>query len=210
MKTYIFDLDETLYAPNEESARRRVDHYVNVVQEKLNITSYEQAKNKVKDLYLQYGTTYAGLAELTDISYDEFHSFSKKWDYTEFHDEDKELESLIKQLDGKKFLYSAGHRDHVERVLKAMAIDINIFDGVFANEDGNTLMPKPQKVTQDIFIEKFNIDKSSVVYLDDSVSCIKSAVEDGWNECLLVNHGENFDVPYKQINNVKDYLKQII
>jgi len=210
LTTYIFDLDETLYPINQESLNRRVHYYTQTIQEQLNIESYEEAQEIGHQFYKKYGTTYAGLVAETGISFEEFHSFSKKWDYTEFHEEDKELEELIKKLEGKKYIYSAGHKDHVEKVLDAIGVDINIFDGVFSNDDGNTLNPKPQKPTQEIFIDKYNIDKSTIIFLDDSLSCIKSSHEDGWNKCILVNHGKKIDTYHEQTPSVKEYLRSII
>lgn len=209
MKTYIFDLDETLYPATSMSGQHRVHDHTMKVKNELNLQSYEEAQAKSTELYKEHGTTFAGLTKLTGITFEKFYDFSKTFDYSEFHEEDHELEELIKSLKGKKYIYSAGHRDHVLKTLKALNISSDIFDGIFATDDGDVMQPKPQKKTQDIFVEKYNIDKDSVIYFDDSLSCIKSAVEDGWNECILINHGKKLNVPYTQAPTVKDYLKSL-
>ncbi|HAG53206.1 MAG TPA: hypothetical protein DCL21_05420, partial [Alphaproteobacteria bacterium] len=78
------------------------------------------------------------------------------------------------------------------------------------NDDANIMQPKPQKSTQEMFINKFNIDKSTVVFLDDSLSCIKSSHEDGWDKCILVNNGKDVDTEHEQTSSVKEYLKNIL
>lgn len=208
MITYVFDLDNSLYPASSKSEQMRVNDHTNMVQQALGLKTTEEALEAANNLYKEHGTTFAGLAKVSNITFEEFHNFSNVWDYTEIHDEDKELESLIKQLDGKKYIYSAGNRTHVIKTLAALGIDINIFDGVFGSDDGDIMRPKPQKATQEIFIEKFNIDKSSVIFFDDSISCINSSVEDGWNKCVLVNNGNPVNTHHEQTSTVKEYLKK--
>lgn len=209
-KTYIFDVDETLYPAECQSGAMRVHDHTLMVQKELNLPSYELAKSKTAELYKTYGTTFAGLNKLTGISFDKFHQFSRTWDYSTIHEEDKELETLLKQLHGKKYIYSAGNKDHVLNTLKALGIDKNIFDGIFCSDDGDITHAKPNKQTLDMFINKYNIDKSSVVYFDDSLSCINAGIKAGWNECILITNSKTSNSTYKQAKNIKEYLKQIL
>lgn len=209
-KIYIFDVDETLYPLTSLSSKMRLDDHTKMVQKALKIDSYEDAQKKCTDLYQQHGTTFAGLAIETGMSFDEFHAFSHEWDYSQIHDEDKELESLIKQLNGKKYIYSAGNRQHIMQTLKALGICESIFDGIFASDDGDIMKPKPQIETKQAFIEKFNINPEKVIYFDDSKSCIDAGINLGWKECVLITHGRKFASSYKQVETLHDYLRAIV
>lgn len=192
MPIYVFDVDNTLYPLTDPSEEMRVNDHVRVVAEKFGI-SEEAARIKNKELYKTHGCTYAGLVEeVPDTTFKDFFGFSEKWDYSKIHSKDPEFVDLIANLDGKKYIYSAGNRLHVSKTLEARGFSETLFDGIFGAEDGDLMHPKPQEITQEMFIEKFAIDKREIIFFDDTLSCIRSSAEAGWERCVWVNNGKIF------------------
>lgn len=209
MKTYVFDVDGTLFPRNSKSSTMRMDDHIKKIQQVMNLSCYEEAHKKSTELYERYGSTFAGLNIVGNISFEEFYDFSEKWDYSEVYDEDKELEELIRGLNGKKYIYSAGNRQHLIKSIKALGICATMFDGIFGCDDGDIFLPKPHKKTQQLFIDMFNIDKSSIVYFEDSLKCINAAANDGWGICCVINNGEEEATQHPQFNCIKECLRTI-
>ena len=118
IKNWVFDLDNTLYSPEVEIFSQIDKRMTEFIKNKLN-TSNEKAFEIQKKYFLEYGTTLAGLMKEEDVNPDEFLEYVHDINL-EILKPNEELNEIIKELPGKKFIYTNGSKKHAENVLNKL------------------------------------------------------------------------------------------
>jgi len=211
IKFWIFDLDNTLYAGNTrvfEQISKRISKYIS---EKLNV-SIEEAKKIQKNYFYEYNTTLNGMIKNHKIDANEFLEFVHNVNI-DFLKEDPKLKEELKQLEGKKFIFTNGSKKHALNVTKRIGIDQN-FDGIFDIVDSD-FIPKPAIEPYKKLVEKHTIDPNLCVLVEDIARNLKPAYEMGmktvWienNEPWAAKFSDSNFINYK-INNLSEFLKQV-
>lgn len=140
VSAWVFDLDHTLYPPSArlfDQVEARITTYM---VEALGIT--EREANKLRVTYWHdHGTTLAGLMRQHDVdpvSYlDTVHDIS-----LESLQPDPQLAGHIRNLAGRRIVYTNGSAPYAERVLEARGLS-GLFDAVYGVEHAD-YMPKPE------------------------------------------------------------------
>ena len=211
IKFWIFDLDNTLYAGKTrvfEQVSKRISKYIS---EKLNV-SIEEAKKIQKNYFYEYNTTLNGMIKNHKIDANEFLEFVHNVNI-DFLKEDPKLKEELKQLEGKKFIFTNGSRKHALNIIQRIGIDQS-FDGIFDIVDSD-FIPKPAIEPYKKLVEKHTIDPNLCVLVEDIARNLKPAYEMGmktvWienNEPWAAKFSDSNFINYK-INNLPEFLKQV-
>ena len=211
IKYWIFDLDNTLYAGKTrvfEQVNKRISKYIS---EKLNV-SIEEAKKIQKNYFYEYNTTLNGMIKNHKIDANEFLEFVHNVNI-DFLKEDPKLKEELKQLEGKKFIFTNGSRKHALNIIQRIGIDQS-FDGIFDIVDSD-FIPKPAIEPYKKLVEKHTIDPNLCVLVEDIARNLKPAYEMGmktvWienNEPWAAKFSDSNFINYK-INNLSEFLKQV-
>ncbi|MBA3448345.1 MAG: pyrimidine 5'-nucleotidase, partial [Pseudaminobacter sp.] len=124
----------------------------------------DEARKLQKELYLEHGTTLAGLMKRHSIDPDDFLNKVHDIDYT-WLDQAPELGEAIKALPGRKFIFTNGSRSHAERAARQLGI-LDHFDEIFDIVAAG-LTPKPDPATYDKFIALHKIAGPNAVMFED-------------------------------------------
>lgn len=186
-KVAFFDLDDCMYVNNWATAKKltqKVDDYT---------TSILKLKpGQAYDLYNKYGTSLAGLVEEKFIDETDVQAFL---DYVHDIDlgdikPDPQLAKMLKQVNCRRWVFSASSPAHVERCLGILGVR-NLFEGIIAassvdmfSRAGYVSKHDPQcfQVAMDMAGVK---DPKDCILLDDNVKNIQTAKKVGWHAVLV-------------------------
>ena len=211
IKYWIFDLDNTLYS-GQTKVFSEVDKKMSTfISKKMNI-DLVKAKDIQKKYFYEYGTTLSGLMKQDNIDPHDFLEFVHNIDISWLPKDLKLKEELIK-IKEKKYIFTNGSHAHVENVTKQLGID-GLFDGAFDIVDAN-FVPKPHIDPYKKIIEKFNIEPTKSILIEDIAHNLEQAKNLGMKTCWLENE-ETFakkdaDKPYidYKIKSLPSFLQEI-
>jgi putative hydrolase of the HAD superfamily len=163
VRDWVFDLDNTLY-PHHSNLFSQIDvKMTSYVQALLNMPR-EEARTLQKELYLEYGTTLAGLMARHGIAPDDFLEKVHDIDYS-WLKPDPALGDAIRALPGRKFIFTNGNRGHAERAARQLGI-LDHFDDIF-DIVAAELKPKPTREPYDRFLELHRIAGPDAAMFED-------------------------------------------
>jgi putative hydrolase of the HAD superfamily len=160
---WVFDLDNTLY-PHHTNLFSQIDQKMTAYVSELLTLPRDEARKLQKELYQEYGTTLSGLMQRHKIDPDDFLNKVHDIDYS-WLVPDPVLGVAIKQLPGRKFIFTNGNRGHAERTARQLGI-LDHFDDIFDIVAAG-LTPKPAQQTYDRFLELHNIAGRNAVMFED-------------------------------------------
>ncbi len=181
VRSWVFDLDNTLYPPETQFLRQveqRINHYV------VRTSGLESAEAlAVQRGYLHdYGTSLAGLMLHYEIDPHDF--------LAEVHDvpldvlsPDPGLHAALERLSGPRLIFTNGSVGHARRVMERLELT-RFFDGVFALEDAD-LIPKPDPRTFDKMLARFGVDPTTACFFEDTPKNLEPANVIGMTTVLV-------------------------
>ena len=183
IKTWIFDLDNTLYPPEENIFSQIDKKMTTFIAENLKI-SHEEAFNIQKQNFIDHGTTLAGFMNTgnSKINPDKFLEYVHDINLNSLK-EDNKLRKILLMLPGKKYIFTNGTKKHAENVLKKLNLE-NIFQSIFGIKEANYL-PKPNIETYNLFLKINNIDPKTSIMFEDMGRNLIPAKELGMTTVLL-------------------------
>ena len=183
IKTWIFDLDNTLYPPEENIFSQIDKKMTTFIAENLKI-SHEEAFNIQKQNFIDHGTTLAGFMNTgnSKINPDKFLEYVHDINLNSLK-EDIKLRKILLMLPGKKYIFTNGTKKHAENVLKKLNLE-NIFQSIFGIKEANYL-PKPNIETYNLFLKINNIDPKTSIMFEDMGRNLIPAKELGMTTVLL-------------------------
>ena len=211
IKYWIFDLDNTLYS-GQTKVFSEVDKKMSAfISKKMNVDLIK-AKEIQKKYFYEYGTTLSGLMKQDSIDPHEFLEFVHDIDISWLPKDLKLKDELIK-IKEKKFIFTNGSHAHVENVTKQLGID-GLFDGAFDIVDAN-FVPKPHIDPYKKIIDKFKIEPTKSILIEDIAHNLEQAKNLGMKTCWLENEEafakKDADKPYidYKIKNLPSFLQEI-
>lgn len=163
VRHWVFDLDNTLYPPSARLFDQIEVKMTEYVMRELGVDRAE-ADHLRKHYWRAHGTTLAGLMQEHEIDPDPYlhavHDIS--FDPLE---PDADLAARIRDLPGKRIVYTNGSAPYAERVLEARGLS-GLFDGIYGVEHAN-YRPKPERQAFDTVFAKADIDAETAAMFED-------------------------------------------
>ena len=181
IKNWVFDLDNTLYSPEEDIFSQIDKRMTEFIISKFNVNE-EEAFNIQKKYFLEYGTTLSGLMKRENIDPDEFLEFVHDINL-EILKPNIELSKIIKNLPGDKFIFTNRSKKHAENVLKQLEMS-GIFDDIFDIKESN-FIPKPNINAYLSFIDKTKIEPDVSIMFEDIGRNLEAAKKLGMKTVLI-------------------------
>jgi len=173
--TWVFDLDNTLYAARHslfDQVERRITDYV---CEHLTLDR-EKAREIQKRYFMEHGTTLNGLVTLHDCDPAHYLAYVHDIDYSHIPP-DPELDDSLTRLPGRKIVFTNGDVPHAERAMERLGI-AHHFDAVFDIVESDYI-PKPDPGVYDVFLARHAIDGPRAAMFEDIARNLKPAKERG-------------------------------
>ena len=211
IKCWIFDLDNTLYS-GQTKVFSEVDKKMSTFISKKMDVDLVKAKEIQKKYFYEYGTTLSGLMKQDSIDPHEFLEFVHDIDISWLPKDLKLKDELIK-IKEKKYIFTNGSHAHVKNVTKQLGID-GLFDGAFDIVDAN-FVPKPHIDPYKKIIDKFKIEPTKSILIEDIAHNLEQAKNLGMKTCWLENEEafakKDADKPYidYKIKNLPSFLQEI-
>ena len=190
---WVFDLDNTLY-PHHTNLFSQIDQKMTAYVSELLTLPRDEARKLQKELYQEYGTTLSGLMQRHKIDPDDFLNKVHDIDYS-WLVPDPVLGVAIKQLPGRKFIFTNGDRGHAERTARQLGI-LDHFDDIFDIVAAG-LTPKPAQQTYDRFLELHKITGRNAVMFEDLARNLTVPKALGMTTVLIVP--KNFEPTFSEI-----------
>lgn len=216
MKTYIFDLDNTLYPYNNglfDAQMARMSDYIKL---KLNISDTDKANTIRDELYYEFGSTMLGMMRYHNIEPKEFLDYIDDIEISHFKPNEK-LNKYISSLrkDNRTYIFTNASNFHTYRVLKQLGLD-DSFDGILTIEDTG-LVSKPKTKYFEVGRDKFDIDFTNAIFFEDSSHNLVPAKHLGMQTVLVhaddhkseANFYDNQEIDY-YVKDVESFLRVII
>ena len=190
---WVFDLDNTLY-PHHSNLFSQIDVKMTAYIEELLTLPRDEARALQKQLYLEYGTTLNGLMNRHGIDPDDFLQKVHDIDYS-WLVPDPALGAAIRQLPGRKFIFTNGDRGHAERAARQLGI-VDHFDDIFDIVAAG-LTPKPDRRTYEKFVELHAVTGPNAVMFEDLARNLSVPKALGMTTVLIVPR--NFEPTFSEI-----------
>ena len=209
---WIFDLDNTLYDINlgvfKKISKRMTKFIINELE-----LDEDKAKTLQKEMFLKYGLTLRGLIVEKKINPDRFLNYVHDVDHPELT-RDNELISLLRNLSGKKYIYTNAPYNHAKKILTVLGA-FHLFDDILDIKKTDYI-PKPDLTSFEIMQRKFGISFKNVkksIFIEDTVKNLKPAKQIGMSTVWIENklNCEEFKKDFSFVDysfkNIKSFLK---
>ncbi len=212
VKSWIFDLDNTLYRADNgifAQIEARMTDYVMAFLKLPRAAAY--ARQKV--LYRQYGTTLNGLMREHGAAPDDYLHYVHDIDLSDLSP-DTSLTAALENLPGRRFVFTNGCRDHAARILGRLGM-AHLFDAVW---DIRTMafQPKPQMGAYQSVVAAAGLTCKQAAMFDDIPGNLAPARALGMTTVWLKSdsawgkHGPVMDVAPGDIGHQTDDLTQFL
>ncbi len=209
---WIFDLDNTLY-PASTRLFDLIDERMSAYVQRLLDCGPDEAKRVQKGYFREHGTTLAGL--MTHHAVDPHHFLDDVHDIAlDRITPDQRLAEALRRLPGRRFVFTNGNASYAERVLTAIGIGED-FHGL-VDIHACDYRPKPDAHGYALIVERFGIDPSKAVLVEDMAKNLKPAKALGMTTVWVDNgsdHGSHLHDPDAidlTITDVADWLTELL
>lgn len=179
---WVFDLDNTLY-PHHINLFAQIDKNMTAFVAELLQLDPEDARKLQKQYYYDHGTTLAGLMQHHGVNPDAFLERAHAIDYSALLPQ-PELGEAIKELPGRKFIFTNGTVKHAEAAAGALGI-LDHFDDIFDIVAAD-YVPKPAGSTYDKFMNLNRVDTQRAAMFEDLPRNLSIPKSLGMRTVLLV------------------------
>jgi putative hydrolase of the HAD superfamily len=206
VRHWVFDLDNTLYPP----AVRLFDQ-IEVRMTKFVMESLGVDRAKANDLRVSYwhtyGTTLAGLMREHDVDPAPYLHEVHDIDFSVLS-VDPYLASLIRQLPGRKIVYTNGSAPYAENVLKARGLE-GIFDGVYGVEHAD-FQPKPERSAFEKVFARDGIDTKTGAMFEDDPRNLAAPHAMGMQTVHVADEAVNEPHIHHHTSNLTEFLARLV
>ena len=187
VRTWVFDMDDTLY-PREQGLMRLVQARINAYVVEAVGLDPDSARVLQRQFLDEHGTTLAGLMANYTIDPEHFlHDVHQV--PLDGLEPNPRLADQLRRLPGRCLVFTNGAREYAGRVLDRLQI-ADCFDGVFAIEDAD-LTPKPAPSTFRHVIERFGFEPRGAAFFEDTPRNLEPAKALGMTTILIGDgHGK--------------------
>ena len=201
--TWIFDLDNTLYAPEARLFEQIEVRMTEWVVDALGVDSSE-ANGIRKRYWSRFGTTLAGLMREHDVDPEAYLEFVHDISLDRL-EPDPELASAIAALPGRAIVYTNGSEPYARRVIEARGLS-GVFEAVYGIEHAG-YFPKPERAAFETVIARDGLVPRRAAMFDDEVRNLLAPLALGMRTILVARAPD--DAPHVQhhARDLLDFLK---
>lgn len=178
---WIFDLDNTLYPAECDlfpQVRLRMGEFIS----RTFAITLEEARTLQRKYFLEYGTTLRGLMTVDGIDPTDYLTYVHDIDLGVIGP-DEVLGAALRQLPGRKLIFTNASTDHAERVLDRLGI-ADQFEDIF-DVAAASYIPKPHIGPYDALVEKFGVTPDRAAMVEDMPQNLEPAHALGMTTVLV-------------------------
>jgi putative hydrolase of the HAD superfamily len=202
--SWVFDLDNTLY-PAHCNLFLQVDKRMGAfIAELLDLTLIE-ARRLQKHYYRVHGTTLNGLMREHGLKPQEFLDYVHDIDLSVIPP-DTALDDALGRLDGPKYVFTNGSREHALNVMERVGISHH-FTAIFDIEAAGYI-PKPSDQAYRAFLETTGIDPTTACMFEDLPRNLEIPHALGMTT-VLIEHADHPDGNHAATPPDKDFIHHV-
>jgi putative hydrolase of the HAD superfamily len=186
IETWVFDLDNTLY-PASSGLFNQVSQRMTVYIAEYFAISHDDARERQRSLFMQYGTTLRGLMTEHGLDPDPFLDHVHRVDF-ELVQPNQELALKLGLLPGRKIIFTNSSRFHAERVMERLGITQH-FEDVFDISDADYI-PQPDRECYAMLLDRHGVEPATACMVDDIAVNLVPAKALGMTTVWLKGEGE--------------------
>lgn len=186
MKAALFDLDNTLYAP-ERNLFALIDVRINRYMCEVVKIAPERVDGLRRDYWKNYGATLQGLIRHHRVDAEDYLDYVHDVDVDGHLQADPELGVALEHLPLRRYVFTNGSRAHAERVLKALDLQ-GLFEDIFDIRIAN-YQPKPNFAPYRGVLRRLNRPANDCIMIEDSGENLKTARVLGMKTMLVGTQG---------------------
>ena len=213
-ENWIFDLDNTVYDINAGVFEKISSRITDFIITALSVTK-EEANIVRSNMYKKYGLTLTGLMREYGIAPDEYLDYIHDVSHPELK-YDEQLKLNLKNLKGRKFIYTNASKNHSKNILSVMGIEAE-FEKIL-DIKATQYLPKPDPKSYNIMLKAFGISGDQIgnsIFIEDTAKNLRPAKSLGiktvWieNEFNLKDYRENSEFIDYKYSDLKSFLNDI-
>ena len=213
-ENWIFDLDNTVYDVNAGVFEKISSRITDFIITALSVTK-EEANIVRSNMYKKYGLTLTGLMREYGIAPDEYLDYIHDVTHPELK-YDEQLKLNLKNLTGRKFIYTNASKNHSKNILSVMGIEAE-FEKIL-DIKATKYVPKPDPKSYNIMLKAFGISGDQIansIFIEDTAKNLRPAKSLGiktvWieNEFNLKDYRENSEFIDYKYSDLKSFLNDI-
>jgi putative hydrolase of the HAD superfamily len=213
-ENWIFDLDNTVYDINAGVFEKISSRITDFIITALSVTR-EEANIVRSNMYKKYGLTLTGLMREYGIAPDEYLDYIHNVTHPELK-YDEQLKLNLKNLTGRKFIYTNASKNHSKNILSVMGIEAE-FEKIL-DIKATQYLPKPDPKSYNIMLKAFGISGDQIgnsIFIEDTAKNLRPAKSLGiktvWieNEFNLKYYRENSEFIDYKYSDLKSFLNDI-
>jgi len=182
MDAVLFDLDNTLYAP-ERDLFSLIDQRINRYMEEIVAIPLHQVDGLRRHYWKAYGATLQGLIRHYGVDAEDYLEYVHDVDVSGRLQPDPELRQSLHQLPARRFVFTNGSRGHAERVLAALGI-VDAFEEIFDIRVAN-YQPKPNPDPYHGVLRRLALQPGRCAMVEDSLDNLATAKRLGMTTVLV-------------------------
>ncbi|MFY0597727.1 MAG: pyrimidine 5'-nucleotidase [Cognatishimia sp.] len=206
VKTWVFDLDNTLYHPSVRLFDQIEVRMTNYVVDTLKVAPHEADAMRAQ-YWAQYGTTLAGLMREHDIDpvpyLEDVHDISFA-----ALTPDPELRALISALPGRRIVYTNGTAPYAENVLAGRGLD-GVFDAVYGIEHASYL-PKPEHAAFEQVFQKDGVKPEVAAMFEDDPRNLSAPHQMGMRTVHVAPDPHDADHIHHHTDDLTGFLRDLL
>ena len=204
--TWVFDLDHTLYPPRMRLFDQIEVRMTSYVMRELNV-SRDEADDLRARYWREHGTTLAGLMRNHDIDPDPYLVEVHDIDFSVL-DPEPALAEVIRQLPGRKIIYTNGSAPYAEQVLAARGLD-GLFAEIYGIEHAG-YRPKPEAAAFEQVFARDGLNPKSAAMFEDDPRNLRVPHDMGLNTVLVTPEPDPHPHIHHHTNDLTGFLTQLV
>jgi putative hydrolase of the HAD superfamily len=189
VKSWIFDLDNTLYPPDSGLWPAIEDRITLYLIEHSGLDGVS-ARALQRYYYHEHGTTLRGLVDEDGIAPDEFLDFVHDIDRSELAP-NPALAGEIARLPGRKLIFTNGSRKHALATVEQLGLG-GLFEDAFDIVAAG-LVPKPREAAYDAFLAVNGVDPAHAAMFEDIAKNLAAPHARGMTTVLVTGKPDHID-----------------
>ncbi|GHF48535.1 pyrimidine 5'-nucleotidase [Seohaeicola zhoushanensis] len=206
VRTWVFDLDNTLYPPKARLFDQIEVRMTRYVMDSLGVDRPEADRLR-RHYWATYGTTLAGLMREHAVDPTPYLTHVHDIDFTVL-EPDPELAARIGALPGRRIVYTNGSAPYAEQVLSHRGLG-GLFDAVYGVEHAGFL-PKPEQAAFEAVFATDGTDPTRAAMFEDDIRNLAAPHAMGMRTVLVTPEPQQADHVHHHTDDLAAFLSQLI